>query len=54
MTEANHVVHQENLYEKLKNALSGHGQHPELITPPILKKIQQFQEILLDWREFAK
>ena len=54
VTEANHVFHQENLYEKLKNALSGHGQHPELITPPLLKKIQQFQEILLDWREFAK
>ena len=54
VTEANYIIHQENLYEKLKNALSGHGQHPELITPPLLKKIQQFQEILLDWREFAK
>lgn len=54
MTEATYVTHQENLYEKLKNSLSGNGQHPELITPPLLKKIQQFQEILLDWREFAK
>ena len=54
VTEATYVTHQENLYEKLKNALSGNGQHPELITPPLLKKIQQFQEILLDWREYAK
>lgn len=54
VTEANYVAHQENLYEKLKNALNGYGQYPELITPPLLKKIQQFQGTLQAWREYAK
>lgn len=45
---------QENLYEKLENALTNQGLHPDLILPDLKKKLVLFQKTLLSWRTFAK
>jgi ATP-dependent nuclease subunit A len=45
---------QENLYEKLENALTNQGLHPDLILPDLKKKLELFKKTLLSWRTFAK
>lgn len=45
---------QENLYEKIENALTNQGLHPDLILPDLKKKLELFQKTLLSWRTFAK
>ena len=45
---------QENLYEKLVNALEGRGMHPALVTQELQKKLQHFHEILQSWRTYSK
>ena len=45
---------QENLYEKLLNALEGRGLHPALITQELQKKLQHFHETLQSWRTYSK
>ena len=45
---------QENLYEKLLNALQGRGLHPALITQELQKKLQHFHETLQGWRTYSK
>ena len=45
---------QENLYEKLVNALEGRGLHPALVTEELQKKLQHFHEILQSWRTYSK
>lgn len=45
---------QENLYEKIENALTNQGLHPDLILPDLKKKLVLFQKTLLSWRTFAK
>lgn len=45
---------QENLYDKLENALTNQGLHPDLILPDLKKKLELFQKTLLSWRTFAK
>lgn len=45
---------QENLYEKLENALTNQELHPDLILPDLKKKLVLFQKTLLSWRTFAK
>lgn len=45
---------QENLYEKLVNALEGRGLHPALVTEKLQKKLQHFHETLQSWRTYSK
>ncbi len=45
---------QENLYEKLVNALEGRGLHPALVTQELQKKLQHFHETLQGWRTYSK
>ena len=45
---------QENLYEKIENALTNQGLHSDLILPDLKKKLVLFQKTLLSWRIFAK
>ena len=45
---------QENLYEKIENALTNQGLHPDLILPDLKKKLELFKKTLLSWRTFAK
>ena len=45
---------QENLYEKLVNALEGRGVHPALVTQELQKKLQHFHETLQSWRIYSK
>ena len=45
---------QENLYEKLVNALQGRGLHPALVTQELQKKLQHFHETLQSWRTYSK
>ena len=40
----------ENLYEKLRNALTDQGLQPQLIHGELRKKLQHFQTTLDDWR----
>ena len=49
-----HEKSQENLYEKLENALASQGLHQDLILPDLKRKLQLFQKTLLEWRTFAK
>lgn len=49
-----HEKLQENLYEKLENALASQGVHQDLILPDLKRKLQLFQKTLLEWRTFAK
>lgn len=45
---------QENLYEKLVNALEGRGLNPALVTEELQKKLQHFYETLQSWRTYSK
>ena len=45
---------QENLYEKLVNALEGRGLHPALVTQELQKKLQHFHDTLQGWRTYSK
>ena len=45
---------QENLYEKLVNALEGRGLNPALVTQELQKKLQHFHETLQGWRTYSK
>lgn len=45
---------QENLYEKLVNALQGRGLHPALVTQELQKKLQHFHDTLQGWRTYSK
>jgi len=45
---------QENLYEKLLNALEGRGLNPALVTQKLQKKLQHFHETLQSWRTYSK
>ncbi len=45
---------QENLYEKLVNALEGRGLNPTLVTQKLQKKLQHFHETLQSWRTYSK
>ena len=49
-----HEKSQENLYEKLENALAYQGLYQDLILPDLKRKLQLFQKTLLEWRTFAK
>ena len=44
----------ENLYEKLRNALTDQGLEPQLIHGELRKKLQHFQITLDDWRSYSK
>ena len=44
----------ENLYEKLRNALTDQGLQPQLIHGELRKKLQHFQTTLDDWRSYSK
>ena len=45
---------QENLYEKLVNALQGRGLHPALVTEELQKKLRHFHETIQSWRTYSK
>ena len=45
---------QENLYEKLVNALQGRGLQTALVTQELQKKLQHFHETLQGWRTYSK
>ena len=45
---------QENLYEKLVNALRGRGIQAALVTQELQKKLQHFHETLQSWRIYSK
>ncbi|MCC3172128.1 helicase-exonuclease AddAB subunit AddA [Streptococcus sanguinis] len=45
---------QENLYEKLVNALQGRGLNSDLVTQELQKKLQHFHETLQSWRTYSK
>ena len=45
---------QENLYEKLVNALEGRGLNSDLVTQELQKKLQHFHETLQSWRTYSK
>ena len=45
---------QENLYEKLVNALEGRGLQTALVTEELQKKLQHFHETLQGWRTYSK
>ena len=45
---------QENLYEKLVNALEGRGLQAILVTQELQKKLQHFHETLQSWRTYSK
>ena len=45
---------QENLYEKLVNALEGRGLNPALVTQELQKKLQHFHDTLQGWRTYSK
>ncbi len=46
--------HKANLYQKLEHALSGTGEHAELMTTALQNKLKDFMDCLASWREFAK
>lgn len=41
-------------FDKLRAAVSGTGQHPELVTPALTDQLQLFLDTLSSWRTFAK
>lgn len=43
-----------NFYEKLSLALDQTGNHPELVTKELHHDLTHFQEVLTNWRSFAK
>lgn len=43
-----------DFYEKLCLALSGQGDHPQLVTPHLADKLSHFQNYLTKWRRYAK
>ena len=45
---------QENLYEKLVNALEGRGLQAVLVTQELQKKLQHFHDTLQGWRTYSK